>query len=146
MARDKIFEGSSAIEVTASRPEIWEWLRSAESALYWHGDCIDAYRIPESPEGVGEQHAHVTQRGTMIVTTIHQVVADVPYEALELSEVTKPGSSLRVDLLDQGPGTTIRLTVRTRSPKRSFRRWENPTPRLVQRAEGALERMKARFE
>ena len=43
--------------------------------------------------------------------------------------LTRVELTLHIELSEQDDQTVLDIAVRAHSPKKSFRRWENPTPR-----------------
>lgn len=144
MGQDQTYEGSSTSVIAGTRVEVWEWLRSVESALHWHPDCIDAYVVPNPGASAVEQRAFVSQHGAGATATAFYSLVESPHgDVLEYRSQTPTSGSFHIHLADRpGNFTEIRVTVKAKSPKKSFRRWENPTPGLNRQAATTVERMK----
>lgn len=89
---------------------VWNLLHPAENAPLLSGRARSGYRVPGTPDGVGEQQAIVGLDGT---TTVIEVVDVVPEERVTV-RVVSPGADpghLSTTLLAPAPGGGTILTM-----------------------------------
>lgn len=77
-ARDEVIDVVASIDLAAAPGEVWALIKPAETATLLDPHVVKAFRVPGTPEGVGEMQGYVSHRDGREHVHLVEVVEEVP--------------------------------------------------------------------
>lgn len=76
--RDEVIDVAAAIDLTATPAEVWALIKPPETAMLLDPQVIKAFRVPGTPEGIGEMQGYISHRDGREQVHLVEVVEEVP--------------------------------------------------------------------
>lgn len=100
--KDQVVRVSHSTHISASPAEVWALIRPAEAALFLDPSIVRAFRVPGTPDGVGEMQGFIASRDGVEHVQLIEVVEEVPESHAAVRYVAANDPTAR---------TSYRLTV-----------------------------------
>lgn len=76
--RDEVIDVAAGIDLAATPGEVWALIKPAETATLLDPHVVRAFRVPGTPEGVGEMQGYISHRDGREQVHLVEVVEEVP--------------------------------------------------------------------
>lgn len=76
--RDEVIDVAAAIDIAATPREVWALIKPAETLPLLDPHVVKAFRVPGTPEGVGEMQGYISHRDGREQVHLVEVVEEVP--------------------------------------------------------------------
>jgi hypothetical protein len=105
--RDEVIDVVAAIDLNATPGEVWALIKPAETAMLLDPHVVKAFRVPGTPEGVGEMQGYISHRDGREQVQLVEVVEEVPERWALIRIVGGPDEAARTAYrLTEIPGGT----------------------------------------
>ncbi|WP_104182076.1 SRPBCC family protein [Arthrobacter sp. B0490] len=116
-AREEEIRVAVSIRIAASPADVWALIRPADTAVFLEPTIRRAFRIPGTPDGVGEMQGFISLRNGQEYIHVVEVMEEIPEQWALVRHVgsTDPAAATGYRLTGDASGTTFeyeqRLTV-----------------------------------
>lgn len=112
--RDEVIDVVAAIDLFAAPAEVWALIKPAETATLLDPDVVKAFRVPGTPEGVGEMQGYISHRDGREYVHLVEVMEEVPERWALVRVIGDPDQVARAGFrLTAIPGGTRLEQLRT---------------------------------
>lgn len=93
--RDEVIDIAATIDLAATPKEVWALIKPAETAMLLDPNVVKAFRVPGTPEGVGEMQGYISHREGREHVHLIEVVEEVPEQWALIRNVGGPDEAAR---------------------------------------------------
>ncbi|NYE95897.1 hypothetical protein FHU41_002147 [Psychromicrobium silvestre] len=107
-------EASASIEISSAKEGVWALIKPASTAKYFHSSLLHGFRVPGTPEGLGEMQCFIFKVGDREKVSVIEIVEYVHQELAVIRELVTDDPAARsfFKLTSCVGGTTYECTDR----------------------------------
>lgn len=107
--KDQVVRVAHSTHISASPADVWALIRPAEAALFLDPSIIRAFRVPGTPDGVGEMQGFIASRDGAEHVQLIEVVEEVPetHAVVRYVATSDPTARTSYRLTADASGTTL---------------------------------------
>lgn len=109
LAGDEVLRVSSSSHIRASPAEVWGLIKPPEAAVLLDPTIVRAFRVPGTPDGVGEMQGFIMHRDGVEHIHLIEVVEEVPERLAVVRQIAgnHPSARLTYRLTPDAEGTIL---------------------------------------
>ncbi|GAB3547482.1 hypothetical protein GCM10027404_09650 [Arthrobacter tumbae] len=146
--RDEVIDVAAGIDLAATPGEVWALIKPAETATLLDPHVVKAFRVPGTPDDVGEMQGYISHRDGREQVHLVEVVEEVPKRWALIRIVGDPDEAARTGyrLTEIPGGTRLEQLLSVTVPGTQVRAINQVRQQYLAAAQAFLERIKVLVE